>query len=222
MCAFDTTWEEVYQKTGFGGGYPDTNLVRFVARNLYSKDRKSTRILEVGCGIGANLWYFAREGFDTYGLDGSKTAIEKCSERLKQQNYSCKLVVGDACATDLPHGYFDAVVDVECIYANRISDIRRILSEIYRVLKTDGLFYSMMFGVKTTGYGLGKELEPNTFADIKSRAFAGRGIAHFFTEEEIRCLLEQAGFRDIEINWVLRTEKQQQETIHEFLCQAKK
>ncbi|MDO8527425.1 MAG: class I SAM-dependent methyltransferase [Deltaproteobacteria bacterium] len=220
MAPFDPTWEEVYQNTGFGGGYPDLELVRFVARNLYSKDRASTRILEVGCGVGANLWYLAREGFDVTGLDGSATAIKKCSERFKTQNLKGHLVVGDACALDFPDHYFDAVADIECIYANTLSDIRKILGEIHRVLKPGGHFFSMMFATETHGYGLGKELEPNTYAEIPNRIFGGRGIAHFFTEPEVKTILEETGFKKSEVNFLFRSEKHQGELIKEWIVQA--
>lgn len=222
MCSFDVTWEEVYQKTGFGGGYPDTHLVRFVARNLYAKERKTTRILEVGCGVGANLWYLIREGLDTYGIDGSKTAIEKCGANLEKQGLRCKLFVQDACSLKFEGNYFDAIVDIECIYANRLADIQKILREIYRTLKKDGLFFSMMFSKNTWGYGLGKEIEKNTFAEINNRIFGGRGMAHFFTGEEIRGLLSETGFKNIEINVTSRTENNRQHIIEEWLCQAKK
>lgn len=222
MSPFDKTWEEVYQQTSFGGGYPDTNLVRFVARNLYSRNRKSTKILEVGCGMGANLGYLVKEGFDVYGLDGSETAIKKCLERLKNQDLSCHLVVEDACSLKFEKNFFDAIVDIECIYANTIGDIKTILQEAYRVLKNDGLFFSMMFSKNTWGYGLGKEIEKDTFTEINNRIFSGKGITHFFTVEEIQGLLSEVGFRDIEINVTSRTENNQQHTIEEFLCQAKK
>ena len=50
------------------GKYPGEDLIRFIARNFYSRQiRRDTRILEVGCGPGANLWFLAREGFSFAG-----------------------------------------------------------------------------------------------------------------------------------------------------------
>lgn len=60
-------------------------MIRFIARNFYKvNNRESIKILEVGCGPGANLWYMNREGFTVYGIDGSETAIKKAEKRLKE------------------------------------------------------------------------------------------------------------------------------------------
>jgi len=52
--------------------YPNVALIQFVAANYFSlpqEDRCQLKILEIGCGSGANLWMLAKEGFDAYGLD---------------------------------------------------------------------------------------------------------------------------------------------------------
>ena len=82
--SWDRTWEKVFKENEWGK-YPDENFIRFLARNFYKKDRKNIRILEIGCGPGANIWYMAREGFDVYGIDGSSIAIERARTRLKTE-----------------------------------------------------------------------------------------------------------------------------------------
>jgi 2-polyprenyl-3-methyl-5-hydroxy-6-metoxy-1,4-benzoquinol methylase len=75
-------WEQVFLSQAWGK-YPSEDLIRFVARNFYkSEDRSRVKILEVGCGPGANLWFFAREGFSFSGVDGSAAAIEQATARL--------------------------------------------------------------------------------------------------------------------------------------------
>lgn len=117
----------------------------FVANNFYKKDRRCTRILEVGCGPGANVWYISREGFDAYGIDGSPTAINTARNRMDAEHLKADLKIGDI--NKLPYGddFFDAVIDSECIYSNTLEDSHLILQEIKRVLKADGLFFSRTF-----------------------------------------------------------------------------
>ena len=81
-------WEDIFQNNEWGK-YPSLAVVRFVARNFYKvPNRKDIRILELGCGTGANLWYCARERFSVIGLDGSKTAIHRMIDRFEKENLS--------------------------------------------------------------------------------------------------------------------------------------
>jgi cyclopropane fatty-acyl-phospholipid synthase-like methyltransferase len=40
-------------------------------------------VVDVGCGNGRDTLFFAQLGHDTLGIDGSKTAIEHCRERIR-------------------------------------------------------------------------------------------------------------------------------------------
>ena len=61
--SWDNIWDEVFRSQPWGK-YPSEDVIRFVARNFYkAPDRSSVKILEVGCGPGANLWYIAKERF---------------------------------------------------------------------------------------------------------------------------------------------------------------
>lgn len=216
-------WESVYAQTGFGGGYPDIHLVRFVARTFYGKpNRSKVKLLELGCGVGANLWYLSQEGFDSHGIDISPSAIEKCGEHLASKNLKAKLFVGNAESTEFKAGTFDGVIDVECIYANRLAAIRKIFAEACRLLKRDGRFFGLLFSRGSWGDKTGDLIEANTYANVPNRIFGHRGIAHFFSQEEIESLLQEAGFRYFEINLTYRTEDHQQNVIKEWIVQATK
>ena len=73
---FDEIWEDIHKNKEWGR-YPSEEVIRFVARNYYNQDRDKVKILDFGCGAGANTWFLAREGFDTYAFDGSKTAVKR-------------------------------------------------------------------------------------------------------------------------------------------------
>ena len=102
-------WENLFQREY--GKYPAEHLIRFIAKNYYQTDRGSTRILEVGCGPGANVWYLSREGFDTYGIDGSPTAIASAKGLLTKVNLSAILLLWVIVAVPLTVDYFFSVID---------------------------------------------------------------------------------------------------------------
>ena len=115
--SWNPVWEDVFQNQEWGK-YPHESLIRFVAKYFYTGQRGNTRLLEVGCGPGPNIWYLSREGFVPYGIDGSKNAIEKAQKRLETEGLKGDLKTGDI--TRLPYEdiFFNAVIDAECLYAN--------------------------------------------------------------------------------------------------------
>src|ERR1700722_13214770 len=75
--SWDPVWEQIFANQSWGK-YPPEELIRFVARNYYrAANRGDIKILEVGCGAGACIWYMAREGFCATGIDGSPSAIKQ-------------------------------------------------------------------------------------------------------------------------------------------------
>src|SRR5947209_316409 len=132
--SWDPMWEEIF-RTREWGKYPPEELIRFIARNYYSAtDRKQIKILELGCGMGANTWFLAREGFDTYGIDGSQTAIRKAEMRLKEEGLSAHLRIGEiaSLADYYPAAHFDAVIDIACLEHNRLAEVRSMINQAIR------------------------------------------------------------------------------------------
>ena len=125
-------WEDIFQNNEWGK-YPSLAVVRFVARNFYKvPNRKDIRILELGCGTGANLWYCAREGFSVIGLDGSKTALNTMISRFNAEHLNSNLIYardGDYFLTieDIADDSLDAIIDVESLYCNSFSKTRQII-----------------------------------------------------------------------------------------------
>ena len=79
---WNSGWDKIFKDNEWGK-YPCEELIRFISRKFHvSKNRKIIKILEVGCGAGANIWFLSREGFDVYGVDGSKYALKKAQKLL--------------------------------------------------------------------------------------------------------------------------------------------
>jgi ubiquinone/menaquinone biosynthesis C-methylase UbiE len=141
---WDSKWEEFYKKSR-GNEYPETAVVRFIARYFYkSNNRNEIKILDLGCGTGANLWYLSREGFSASGIDGSKTAIERTGEKLDREGINANLLTGDFQNLPYDPDFFDAVLDITSIQHNDDASIRKIVAEVHRVMKPDGKYFGMM------------------------------------------------------------------------------
>jgi SAM-dependent methyltransferase len=218
--AWDVIWEKVFRKNEWGK-YPAEPLIRFVAKNFYPKERKTCKILEVGCGTGANIWFIAREGFSAFGIDASKTAIEKCQKRLYSENLVANLNVGDIDSLPYEDDFFDGVIDNECLYCNNESDTHKILSEIRRTLKPDGLFFSRTF---TNNNYIGKqyrEMDQHQYTDVLDGIFAHRGFVRLIDRNGIDELYGKH-FKIVSIDQSVYTINNGQLSIEEWLIIGKK
>jgi SAM-dependent methyltransferase len=218
-------WEKTFSSRSWGR-YPCEELIRFAARNFGAHPNKSElNILDIGCGPGASIWYFVREGYSVYGIDGSPTAIQLASERLKSENLPYEppvvnLEVGNFVKLKYPDKLFDMVVDVESIYANTFENIEVVIGEIYRTLKVQGKFFGRMFSEGTTGVETGIEKEPRTFFDIKSGLLSGNEVAHLFNREDLIYLFSK--FNSLKIDQITRTDNDGEDKVCEWIVSAVK
>ncbi|MDP5212456.1 class I SAM-dependent methyltransferase [Pseudoalteromonas tunicata] len=189
MMAWDETWEQIFSSREWGK-YPGEDIIRFIARNFYAvEDRAAIKVLEVGCGPGANIWYLAREGFSVYAVEGSASAIEKAHNRLAAEvpHWQGELKVGDFLHLPFDDESFDAVIDIEAISCNEFEDSKKAYAEIARVLKPNGLLYSRAFAKGTLGDETGKEISYNCYLPAVG-PMSGTGCTRFTAEHDLPIL----------------------------------
>jgi SAM-dependent methyltransferase len=220
MKSWDPVWEKIFQNQEWGK-YPGENLIQFIARNFYKKERKNISLLEIGCGTGANIWYMTREGFNVTGIDGSETAILKSSERLKKEQLDARLVVGDVIKLPFDKPEFDGIIDCECLCCNNEANTSIILSEISRLLKNTGLFYSRTFS-KEMFIGGNHNKNEYEFNSVSEGPLSGKGFVRLIDEEKIQSLYARF-FKILSIDKLEYTQNNGGQKISEYIiiCQKK-
>lgn len=188
----DSIWEKMHSERSWGK-YPDIDLVKTVMREFKNENLEQLKVLELGCGAGANLTFFLREGFRVYGIDGSPSAIENANKNLsitkkiphqkKMQTYT--LNIGNFESLPYKDSDFDIVVDNLAIYANSSETIERAYQQAIRVLKTGGFIYSRVWGVNTTGSTTGHMLDSRTSESPLAGPCKDMGTSHFFDDIEL-------------------------------------
>jgi len=92
-------------------------------------------VLEIGCGAGCDLLQFARHGARAVGVDVTPEHLRLARERVAGQ---AEVREGDATALPFPDHSFDYVYSHGVLH--HIDQPRRVVEEIFRVLRPDGRF----------------------------------------------------------------------------------
>lgn len=133
-------WTELYQDSRHHTRYPKEEVVQFVCRN-FARDG-SCRILDLGCGAGRHVIFMAQENIIPYGLDFSPSGVAHTRNWLEKigrgGKYLENIQVGNA--TDIPYKdeMFDGLICIGVLYYMAAEDIKKAVSEIYRVLRSGG------------------------------------------------------------------------------------
>lgn len=202
--SWDPIWENIFKKRGKWGEYPDEILIRFIAKFYYKlSNHKKINILDLGSGYGASTWYLCREGFNAYAIDGSYTITRKLKQRLKRDGYMAHLVIGEFERLPFPNRSFNCVIDILSLMCNNYDSSRKIVNEVYRVLKKSGMFFSYIPQTGCWGDGEGKKIGHNSYRKITLGPFANTGTVRFTSEKDISDLYSP--FSKIEFEEIIRT-----------------
>jgi ubiquinone/menaquinone biosynthesis C-methylase UbiE len=101
-------------------------------------------ILEVGVGAGTDHLQWARAGCRCHGVDLTDAAIETTRAHLALHGLESDLRRADAESLPFEDDRFDLVYSWGVIHHSDRPD--RLIREIYRVLKPQGVFIGMMYG----------------------------------------------------------------------------
>ncbi len=193
-------WEkDIYAKGLQLNHWPFSDVISAIIRATSGKKRDEISILEVGCGSGNNVWFFAEEGFKGHGIDMSPSAIEYGKRYLAMRGLNADLRVGDISSLPWSDSSFDFVLDRGALTQNDYGHIEAILDEVSRVLKPGGkMFCFTLFGMHNPGRELGIEVSKNTYDRFSGGLFRKVGLTSFFTAPDLRHLFRK--FSAVEIH----------------------
>jgi SAM-dependent methyltransferase len=118
--------------------YPHEKLIQFIFRS-FPNDREKIRILDLGCGSGANTYFLTQEGFNVFATDISQVAINNTIRKLDGLKADIKR--GTVSRIDFADNSFDSVVSLGVLECAGLPDFSNAMLEIVRVLKLGGIAF---------------------------------------------------------------------------------
>ena len=189
---FSKQWDSKYAANEHMSVWPWSDVVAYTSR--FAKPASAfSKVLELGCGAGANIPFFVDRGCGYHAIDGSPCIVAKLHERFPQlaPNIRC----GDFTSNIPFNATFDMVVDRAAVTHNDTASIKKCIEKAAIVTRNDGLFIGIDWFSDKHG-----DSKRGTFVDDSTRQledgpYAGTGNVHFSTKEHIQALFESAGFK---------------------------
>jgi tellurite methyltransferase len=158
----------------------------------YLNENGLTRVLDLGAGGGKHTVLLAEKGFQVVALDVSETALKVIDQRVRTAGIrNVTLVWHGMHHIPFPDGYFDAVVSTNVMHHGLTKEVKAVVEEVRRVVRSGGAGLFVVVSDKDFRFGTGRKLEPKTY--VFTRGDEKGIVHHFFGLAEFRSFLK--GFR---------------------------
>ncbi len=134
-------------------------------------------LLDVGCYTGVFVEIAGRHGWDAWGVEPSRWAVEQA------RGQGLRVVQGTLETAHLPEAYFDVVTMWDVI--EHLADPRGVIDQVYRLLKPGGLLVVHTIDIESP------------FARLMGARWPWLMEMHiyYFSRHTLRAMLELCGFR---------------------------
>lgn len=153
------------------------------------------KVLEAGCGLGRNVFYFRHLGVDIQGLDFSESGLKEALKWDRQQKSHTPLVRGDVTQLPYPDDSLMGYVSLGVV-EHFIEGPSRPLEEAFRVLKPGGVaiittpntsFYIRFQTIRTTIKTLIKKI-------IRKKIGERKFFQYWYSPKVLKNWVEKSGF----------------------------
>ena len=191
---FSNEWDENYKRGQHLSTWPWSDLVSLVYQHA-APSFGFERVLELGCGAGANIPFFQALEVDYFAVDGSIAVIDILHQRFP--DLSDQLRVADF-TLELPFDCeFDLVVDRSSLISNTTEAMIRGMRLAADRMRPGGRFIAVdWFSTLHEGFHLGDRVDEYTRTGFPNTSdLAGIGHIHFCDQPHIETLARESGLR---------------------------
>ena len=143
--------------------------------------KKTSIILDLGCGNGRDTFFFAENGHNAIGIDLSEVAIQSNNKRSKEMKLDslAKFVASDFTRDLIKYGTVDVIYSRFSMHTITKEDEKVVIKNAFHLLKQGGLFFIECRTINDPLFYEGKELsEFERYTDHYRRFIDGTKFLH--------------------------------------------
>ena len=187
-------WDSLAESWSHHRNKPLREVIEFLEKeslNAFGASKQSNIILDIGCGAGRNFV----QGKDYIAVDISANMIMHAEKTAQRKKINMSGLVADAIALPFIENSFDTIVCLAVLHCIE-KDRQRALDEMHRIMKKGGRALVMVWNKRQPKFWFFKQqiYEPWKTGDNTYLRYY-----HLFTKNELKSLLENAGFKIISI-----------------------
>lgn len=207
MSTYQKNWDQHYNSRK-STSYPAQGLIRIMLGQYPSlpKIPKGGKSLDIGCGDGRNTVFLSNLGFDSWGVEITKSITDS----LKLKIPACNFELGTNANLPFQDNCFDLVVGWNSIYylgdSLNPEQLIKNLKETYRVLNKGNFDSTMIISVpcpssfifrKSKLIQIEHGVEIRQIADDPFGLRNGEYLATFNSKESMTNVLNQVGYSQV-------------------------
>lgn len=122
----------------------------YLINRWLSQNKKE--FLDLGCGLGRHSILFGKNSFNVYCFDISEEAINKTKDWAEKEKLHLNYKIGDMINLPYKDEQFDCILCRNVISHTDTEGMKKVIKEIFRVLKKDGECYLTLGSKDSWGF----------------------------------------------------------------------
>jgi len=187
-------WDAVYRQGGQLSIWPWSDLVALYSR--HAKRGGGLKVLELGCGAGANIPFVISRLDEYYAIESSEYAVTQLQK--KYPNLEANIKKGNFSENLGFENKFDLIIDRASVTHNNRKKIEKIIDLVYQGLNSGGIYIGCdWFSTEHTDFVKGEIGSDQNTREFVDGQFKDVGEVHFVDEEGINKIFKH--FQVLEI-----------------------